>query len=347
MLKPQDYCGIILIDGKYTSVKNFEDDVGCYFKKRRGNIKKCLVIIPFMDYLTHDIPVYQIAKSENMFDIEEGFKKLKELGYPLKVVVCDESMGEIIQVAKKVFPDVIVQICLTHYSRNIQKTFKIDSVKRTIKKLNKQLKKFGDLIPTHKYKLERARKIVNEIADLEFRYKYLIDIEEIFKNIFWEAKTIKELNELEEELNQYIGSINLKNYEYAKEIKARYNDYYDKREFLIAFIQYKHLKIPNTTNLIEGLNSTTFEIRFSSIRGFEKEKTAINYINAIILHRRFKKFTDCKSHFKELNGKCPIQISNPKNIQFKNLKRFKFGSDDWISFCQKLKETNLKISVKK
>jgi hypothetical protein len=335
LLNPQNYSGIILIDGKYTSVKNLNNDVGCYFKKRRGNIKRCLVVIPFMDYLTHDIPIYQIAKSENMFDIEQGFLKLKEIGYPLKVVICDESMGEIAQIAKKIFPDVIIQICLTHYSRNISKTFKIDSVKRTIKKLNKKLEQIGDsiLIPTHHYNIEQARQIVNEIADLEFRYKYLIDIDNIFKEIFWGTNTIKKLNRLEDELNEYISKINLKTYEFSKEIKARYNDYYLKRNYLISFINHKYINIPNTTNLIEGLNSTTFEIRFSSIRGFQKEETARNYINAMILHRRFKKFTDCRSKFKKLNGKCSLEIANPKNIL-----NFNFDSDNWISFCQKLKE---------
>lgn len=340
LMKPQNYSGIILIDGKYVPVKYVDGKSKGLVprsKKRRGKTKKGLVILPFMDYLTHDIPIYITALSENTFDIERGFQKLKEIGYPLKIIVCDESMGKIAQVARKFFPDVIIQICLTHYSQNIDREFRVNGAKRTMKALENKLFKLGDsiFIPTRHYDIEKGRKLVNELADLEYKYDYLIKVQGVFQEIFWGAKTMEELSEAEDRLNETVGWMNLKSYPYAERIKKRYLDYYEKRKIIITAIQNPELNIPRTTNLIEGFNSTTLEIRFSSIRGFEKEETAKTYINALILKRRFQKFKDCKKKFKKLNGKSPLKIAQPLN-DF----GFNFDEDNWINFCQKLKKEN-------
>ena len=143
----------------------------------------------------------------------------------------------------------------------------------------------------------------------------------------------KQLIEWENEFNTTIGSMDLEKYPYAKRIKDRYKDYYEKREWITACIIHPELNIPRTTNLIEGWNSTTIEMRISSIRGFKKEEYARNYINAIILKYRFHKFTDCKKKFKELNGKSPLEISQPLN----NL-NFDFRTNNWIPFCKKLNQ---------
>ena len=110
-----------------------------------------------------------------------------------------------------------------------------------------------------------------------------------------------DVERLEDELNMAISRVD-RNYPDFQKIQDRYQNYYDKRDQIIACIQYPELDIPRTTNLIEGFNSTTLEIRLSSIRGFEKTNTAEGYINALILKRRFQKFTDCKGKFKSLNG---------------------------------------------
>jgi hypothetical protein len=338
LLQPQNYSGILMVDGKYLAVKAVElkKQAGLvpYSKKRRGKTKGGLVVIPFIDYESHDIPVYVIALSENREDIRAGFTKLRELNYPLKVVVCDESMGEIAQVAKEIFPDVIIQTCLKHYSESIDRTFKVNSVKRRLKSLQTKLDRIGDsiLISTRHHTIEKARKLVNEMADLEFRYQPLIEIQSIFQEIFWEAKTEADVTKLEDELNVTVSKLDNK-YPHFQKIKDRYLNYYAKRNQILASIKYPKLNIPRTTNLIEGFNSTTLEIRLSSIRGFEKIESAENYINAMILKRRFQKFTDCKDKFKPLNRKSPLQIAQPKNTL-----NFDFNSNDWINFCQKLKK---------
>lgn len=335
-MQPKNYCGIILIDGKYVPVRDTERaKAGLIPKsaKRRGKTKGGLVILSFIDYFTHDIPIHIISLSENMYEIEEGFRKLKEIEYPLMVVVCDESMGEIAQVAKKIFPDVIIQICLTHYSRNIDRTFKVKFAKRRIKALENKLKNLGDwhMRPTWNSARIKAIKLVNEIGELEFEYGYLIRVEEMFQEIFWKTESLEELNRREDDLNTAIEKMNLKNYPYRKRIKDRYVDYYEKREQIIASIRYPELDIPRTTNLIEGYHSTTLEIRFTSIRGFKKEENARNYINALMLKYRFHKFTDCKKKFKHLNGRSPLEIAEPKN-------HLNFRSHDWVRFCRNLKK---------
>ena len=342
LLEPQNYCGIILVDGKYMAVKDLSEETKTSKihghipspGRPRGKTKKGLVIIPFIDYESHDIPIYIIAASENGFEIGEGFEQLKAMGYPLRAVVCDESMGEIAQVAKNVYPDVVVQLCLTHYGKCIEREFTVNHVKRAIKKLERKLVKLGGgiFIPTRHYDLERAVKWTNELANLEFEYDVLIGLQSIFQEIFWRAKTEDELSRAENRMNELLSFVNFKTHPHAGKIKKRYLDYYEKREMITASIRNPDLKIPKTTNLIEGFNSTTLELRLSSIRGFKKEEAARNYINALILKYRFHKFTDCKEPFKHLNKRSPIEITNPTH-NFKNLR-----TKDWVELCRKLKK---------
>ena len=232
-----------------------------------------------------------------------------------------------------VFPKVVIQICLTHYSKCIERTFVCNSAKRTYKSLEKKFKNLGDshFIATHYHDQKKALELTNQMADLEMEYGYLWIVQDLFYELFWQVKNSKELEIWEDKFNETISRMDLKNYQHAKKIKDRYDDYYEKREWIIASILHPELDIPKTANLIEGFNSTTLEMRFTTIRGFEKEKYARNYINALILKYRFHKFTDCKKKFKHLNGKSPLQISKPMHT---------FGYDfehghDWILFCKK------------
>lgn len=336
-LSPQNYCGILLVDGKYVPVKDASEEKNPGFvprsAKRRGKTKKGLVVVVCIDYLTHDIPVYETCLSENSFDMKNIFQKLKEINYPLKVVVCDETMGQIAQVARAIFPEAIIQICCTHYSKNIERTFLAGAAKRTYRALQKRLNFLGEsfFISTHHSDREKAVRLTNQMADLEFQYGYLWQVQELFYDLFWQVHGELELAEWENYFNERISLMDLENYPYAKKIRDRYLDYYEKREWITASIQHPEADIPRTTNLIEGWNSTTMELRISSIRGFKKEENARNYINAIILKYRFHKFSDCKGKFKNLNGKSPLEIAKPLNIF-----GFTFHTDDWIFFCKKL-----------
>lgn len=268
-----------------------------------------------------------------MYELRIGFKKLKALDYDLKILVCDESMGKIAAVAKEIYPKVIIQYCLRHYSVNLDRKFKVNHAKRKLKSLEKVLRTLGDsiLISTRHHDRAKAIKIVNEISDLEFKYGYLIETQFWFNQIFWHVSTESELTVAEDGLNLALADMNLKKYPYAKRIINRYHDYYEKWHELTAFIRYPQLEIPKTSNLIEGFNSTTLELRLNSIRGFEKETYAKNYINALILQRRFQKFTDCKGKFKHLNGKSPLEISRPLHISPSH--NLPTGQANWGKFC--------------
>lgn len=61
-------------------------------------------------------------------------------------------------------------------------------------------------------------------------------------------------------------------------------------------------KAPRTTNIIESFNSH-LQGRLKTIKGFQSFKSADLWINAYIIRRRFKPFTDCCSKFRYLNGK--------------------------------------------
>lgn len=261
---------------------------------------------------------------------------MKATGYKLIGIVCDESMGLIAQIARKVFPNVVIQFCLTHYSKCIDRCFQSKGAKRSYRALEKRLKKLEDsfLITTRHHDRAEAIRLTNEMAQLEFGYGYLWQIEDLFSELFWKLETQDEINKWEDVFNETVAAI-LKNYVHLNRIKERYNDYYEKRDFILASVLNPQLKIPKTTNLIEGFNSTTLEIRFTSIRGFEKEKYARAYVNALILNYRFHKFTDCRKPFKNLNGKSPIQIANPLN-DFD----FDFARNDWIPLCKNLKKFN-------
>lgn len=180
ILQPKNYCGVLLVDGKFVPVKEaIKKKQGLIPRsKKRQRVKKGLTAICYVDYLTHDIPIHITALSENRYDIRQGFKKLHELGYELKVLVCDESMGEIAQVAKEFYPEVIIQYCIKHYTASIDRVLKVNGVKRSIAALENKLANIGNsiFISTHHYDIEKARKIVSKIAELEFEYGYLIEI---------------------------------------------------------------------------------------------------------------------------------------------------------------------------
>ena len=77
------------------------------------------------------------------------------------------------------------------------------------------------------------------------------------------------------------------------------------------FIYHTIQNCPNNTNLIELFNSH-FNPRLRSLKGFKTKPHAELWLNAMILRRRTKPFTDCSPKFKHLNGKCSLEMSIKK-----------------------------------
>ena len=72
---------------------------------------------------------------------------------------------------------------------------------------------------------------------------------------------------------------------------------------------------PRTTNIIESYNSH-FQARLKSIRSFQSFDSAQRWLNAYIIRRRTKKFTDCKKKFKHLNGHAALELTIKKQAEW-------------------------------
>jgi Transposase, Mutator family len=110
-----NFCGVLVLDGVYVAVKG---------------LPKKIPFIYGIDFLTHDIPagILDFAESEAAF--LRLFLILKEVGYPLKAVVCDEAMA-VRPALRKVFPDAVIQLCHVHVLRNIREDLHLSSFDKT------------------------------------------------------------------------------------------------------------------------------------------------------------------------------------------------------------------------
>jgi len=92
------------MDGKYIKVRGY---------------KQKIPFIYGVDYETHDILFGIVAPAEDETSFLIFFKTLKELNYPLRVVVADDRTSLPLAL-KQVFPEVPLQLCLNHYLENIR-----------------------------------------------------------------------------------------------------------------------------------------------------------------------------------------------------------------------------------
>jgi len=136
---PKRFCGFLVVDGKFVSVKGYDRK------------------IPFIygiDYLTHDIPVCLLAPSENYQAMLQYFTKLKNTGYVLQALICDDNES-IRMAARAVYPNVIVQLCHVHFLENIRRALKVRSEDTYRKFLEDLEKKIFDLPYLGQANLER------------------------------------------------------------------------------------------------------------------------------------------------------------------------------------------------
>lgn len=98
------FCGILLVDGKFTSVKGYE---------------RKIPVIYGIDYLTHDIPNYVLSTSENYQTLKRFFTSLRLANYPLQAIVSDDNPN-IREACLSVYPNAIFQLCQNHYKQNLR-----------------------------------------------------------------------------------------------------------------------------------------------------------------------------------------------------------------------------------
>lgn len=92
----------------------------------------------------------------------------------------------------------------------------------------------------------------------------------------------------------------------VQEIAKRFDD---------LFVYTTISNCPKTNNIIECFNSH-LKSRLNSIKGFQSFESAERFLNAFLIRRRTKPFTDCEGQFKHYNGKMPLQNSIKLNVKF-------------------------------
>lgn len=107
---------------------------------------------------------------------------------------------------------------------------------------------------------------------------------------------------------------------------------YARREDLFNYLKLKHC--PNNINLMELYNSH-LNGRLKTIKGFESLASAKLWLNAYLIRRRTKPFTDCRERFQHLNGHPSLALSIKKqapwpeqltNLGINKIKPFYFYS---------------------
>lgn len=83
-------------------------------------------------------------------------------------------------------------------------------------------------------------------------------------------------------------------------------------DLLFAFSDKFMKQCPCTTNMIESYNSH-IQGRLKTIKGFQNFHSAQRWLNAWMIRRRTKPFTDCQEPFKHLNGKMSLEMSMKKD----------------------------------
>jgi len=93
-------------------------------------------------------------------------------------------------------------------------------------------------------------------------------------------------------------------------------DIHRRRQELFAYTNVPHC--PQNTNLIELYNSH-LQARLKSIKGFKSFHAAERWLNAHLIRRRTKPFTDCEEKFKKLNGKTSLEMTLKKQAEWPDI----------------------------
>jgi transposase-like protein len=169
------------VDGKYLHVKGYD--------------KKIPFIWAFDEY-SHDPILHLLAPSENFQAYRALFVRLRNLNYPLSVLVCDENKSTILAV-KSVYPKVKVQICLNHYKENIRKLLNV----RTNDKHKQFMRDIEGLFESRTLNrfTYRAKRMVFRYGKNEVYQSILSDINTklIFLTTHYETKCPKTTNMVE------------------------------------------------------------------------------------------------------------------------------------------------------
>lgn len=248
---PHKWSGICCIDGTYIAVGGYDSK------------------IPFVycvDYLTHDVLCGFLFASENRDAFMKLFRTLKDIGYPLHTVVCDDVLESLGFAMKYHYRGGKIQLCLKHVTDNMKKTLGYPKDK------------------THEAFIAQVTQYLRK------RSKHKQDE---FLSLFGEHES----NPLYREV-----LLNLKG----------------KEPYLFHYLSSKD--IPRDNNLIELYNSQ-LKGRLKTIKGFSSYLSASRFLNAWMIRRRTKAFTDCSKRFCYLNGKQALQLVLQDTISLEEIEQ--------------------------
>lgn len=167
-----------------------------------------------IDYGTGDLPHYDLADDESKIDLVMYFRALKEIGYLLRVLVCDGN-PDTPSAAKHVFgDDIIIQLCTRHFVESLKRHAKEQINQPNIQKIICTIQRIieaDDLETAGKYleylkQINRRTKTENELVNLFKKHAQKLtahllhpelniphtsnDIENLFRQLNLRLKTI-------------------------------------------------------------------------------------------------------------------------------------------------------------
>jgi len=157
----------MVADGKYIKVRGYE---------------KAIPLLWGIDYLTHDLPVFDLAPSENYESWLKYFGYLKSINYPLQIIVCDDNEN-IKMAAKYIFPNILIQTCQNHFLENIRRDLQVRTEEKYrwfVLDLKREL--FSKKITRSDFQ-QRALKLLKKYTGNNVAVNCLIKIEKTFNEL--------------------------------------------------------------------------------------------------------------------------------------------------------------------
>lgn len=167
-----------------------------------------------------------------------------------------------------------------------------------IKTALKQIYPKAKLQLCHNHYFENIRQLLQTRTDPTYR-SFLLELKDAFNPKYHLLKRQAKLSHV--------------NYKYARNNQVLLSimaDIIRREDELFAFKKINHC--PATNNIIEAYNSH-LNGRLKTIKGFDSFRSAERWLNAWLIRRRTKNFTDCNVPFKHLNGICSLSKTIKKD----------------------------------
>lgn len=131
--------------------------------------------------------------------------------------------------------------------------------------------------------------------------------EEQYQGFFGELAKVMRRGKSKEERFFMLGDIEARYASLDKSVGWITQNVRDRYHELFAFERMCD-HAPHSNNIIESFNSHV-NPRLKALKGFKSFKNAERWMNAWMIRRRTKPFTDCEKPFEHLNGKCGMEMS--------------------------------------